>query len=88
MRALGVVMPSPSFGDSFEHIRKTCDEYARTKALEDLKQGKVGTLDSLQRDIDECTAGMDRRRQLMQALLLTVGLVGAYYGGTWLMKQR
>lgn len=81
-------MPSAGFSDSFEHIRKTCDEYARTKALEELKQGKVGTLDSLQRDIDECTAHMDRRRQLLQGLILTIGLVGAYYGGTWLWKQR
>lgn len=88
MRAIGVVIPSAGFGDSIEHISKACDEYGRAKAIEDLKQGKVSTLDSLQRDIDDCTERMDRRRQLLQGIMLTVGLVGIYYASSWLLKQR
>lgn len=90
MRPLGAVaFPGAQTGDTFKTIQTKCNEYAKQKALEDFAAtGKISNLTTLQADIDECTAGMDRGRQIRQAMILTVGLGIAGYVGYWAWHQR
>jgi len=90
MRALGVIpIPGASTGDSFRDIQTKCQDYAKAKAIEYFKMsGKVSDLDSVQNDIDACTASMDHGRQVRQGMILFVGLGLAGWLGFMVWKQR
>ncbi len=90
MRALGAVpFPGAQTGDTFQTIQKKCNEYAKQRAIEDFTTtGKISDLTTLQADIDACTSGMDRGRQIRQAMILTVGLGLAGYVGYLAWNQR
>lgn len=90
MRALGAVpFPGAQTGDTFKTIQTKCNEYAKQKAIEDFAtSGKISNLTTLQADIDECAAGMDRGRQIRQAMILVVGIGIAGYVGFWAWNHR
>jgi len=83
MRSLGTVaFPGAVSFESSSDVGRRCNEYAKAKALDDFKtSGKISTLDTLQTDIDTCSASLDRGRQIRQFLILTVGLSLAGYLG-------
>lgn len=90
MRSLGTIpFPGAQTGDTFKTIQTKCNDYAKAKAIDDFTtSGKISDLTTLQADIDECTAGMDRGRQIRQAMILTVGLGLAGYLGFLLWEKR
>jgi hypothetical protein len=90
MRALGTIpFPGAQTGDTFKIIQSKCNDYAKQKAIEDFTtSGKISDLTTLQADIDACTAGMDRGRQIRQAMILTVGLGLAGYVGFLMWSKR
>ena len=83
MRSLGTVaFPGAVSFESSSDVVRRCNEYAKAKALDDFKtSGKISTLDTLQADIDDCAAGLDRGRQIRQFLILTAGISLAGYIG-------
>lgn len=86
--ALGAVaMPSAMLFESRSEISRRCEAYAREKAGDDLIAGKASSLTQLQADIDACADRLDVGRQLLQALVLTVGLVGAAYAGKQIWRK-
>ncbi len=90
MRALGTVsFPGAQTGDTFKTIQTKCNDYAKQKAIDDFTtSGKISDLTTLQADIDACAAGMDRGRQIRQAMILTVGLGVAGYVGFLVWSRR
>jgi hypothetical protein len=80
-----VAMPSALVLASHSEISRRCEAYAREKAGDELLAGKAPDLTALQRDIDACADRLDTGRQLLQALILTIGLgVAGYFGmKTW-----
>jgi len=90
MRTLGAVsFPGATTGDTFKTIQTKCNDYAKAKALDDFKtSGKISDLTSIQNDIDDCTAGMDRGRQIRQGMILFVGLGLAGWLGFTLWNKR
>lgn len=90
MRALGVIpIPTSETGETTETVQKKCEDYAKSKAIHEFATaGKISDLNSFQNDIDACTAILERRRHLRQALVMTVGLGITGYLGFLLWKQR
>lgn len=90
VRALGVIpIPTSETGETTDTVQKKCDDYAKSKAIHEfVTAGKVSNLTTFQNDMDECTATLERRRHLRQALVLTVGLGVAGYLGFVLWKAR
>jgi len=90
MRGLGAI-PIPAFqaGYTFKDIQSRCQDYAQAKAIDDFKtSGKVSDLNSLQNDIDVCTANMDSGRQIRQGLILATGLIAVGFLGHYLWQSR
>ncbi len=89
MRGLGVI-PVPAFqaGYTFKDIQSKCEDYAQAKAIDDFKtSGKVSDLNSLQNDIDECTANMDSGRQIRQGLIVASAAIGLGFLGHYLWQK-
>ncbi len=87
---LGIVnFPGATTGDTFKTIQTKCQDYAKAKAIDDFKtSGKISDLTSLQNDIDNCAAGMDRGRQIRQGMILVVGLGLAGWLGFVVWQKR
>jgi hypothetical protein len=83
-----VAMPSAFALQSHSEISRRCEAYAREKAGDELLEGKGASLDRLQQDIDACANRLDTGRQLLQALLLSLGLGAAAYFGTKIWRSR
>lgn len=76
-----VAMPGLRLFESHTEISRRCEIYAREKAGDALLAGKGVDLTALQQDIDACSNKLDLGRQLLQGLILSLGLVGAGYVG-------
>lgn len=74
---MNIDFPSYSTGDSYATIRDKCTEYARQRALDDLKSGRVTSTEELQGYLDSCGDALGTQRQIRQGLLLALGLGGA-----------
>lgn len=85
MRSLGTVaFPGAITFESSSDVVRRCNDYAKAKAIDDFTtSGKISTLTTLQADVDECSAGLDRGRQIRQLLIMSFGLsIAGYIGYT------
>ena len=74
-----VAMPSARLLESHTEISRRCEAYARERAGDKLLSGQGGSLTELQNDVESCSNKLDTGRQLLQALILTAGIAGAWY---------
>jgi hypothetical protein len=83
-----VALPGAFVLASHSEISRRCEAYAREKAGDELLAGKAPSLDALQQDIDACASRLDTGRQILQALILSLGLGAAAYFGTKIWRPR